>query len=233
MTARASKSRTGRPYGEGGQRRRGVRGRATRGGSRSWRGCEVRTGKGWKGWQAGRQARHTLGAEAVEGAALALEGVDDVEGGDRLALRVLGVSDRVADDVCRGGGDDGEVSDWLPTSSRRGSPQAGGEGRRTLEEDLEDTPGLLVDEARDPLDTTTACQTADRRLGDALDVVTQDLPGSIGRESHGVSRAAANDRRGPTMRSTTRKGGGPHLAVTLGAALAESLASLSAARHSC
>jgi hypothetical protein len=107
------------------------------------------------------------------------------------------------------------------------------EGRRTLEEDLEDTPGLLVDEARDPLDTATACQTADRRLGDALDVVTQDLPGSIGRESHGVSRAAANDQRGPTMRSTTRKGGGPHLAVTLGAALAESLASLSAARHSC
>jgi hypothetical protein len=39
-----------------------------------------------------------LGAETVEGAALALEGVDDVEGRDRLALGVLGVGDRVADD---------------------------------------------------------------------------------------------------------------------------------------
>jgi hypothetical protein len=114
-------------------------GRATRG-VRTGRGRDARRGPardemGWKagkqaGRQAGRPARHTLGAEAVEGAALALEGVDDVEGGNRLALRVLGVSDRVADDVCRGGGrggDDGEVSDWLPTSSSRGSPQAGGE----------------------------------------------------------------------------------------------------------
>jgi len=55
-----------------------------------------------------------------------------------------------------------------------------GWGRRTLEKDLEDTPGLLVDEARDTLDTATARQTADRRLGDALDVVTQDLQGEVG-----------------------------------------------------
>jgi len=38
-------------------------------------------------------------AEAVEGAALALERVDDVERGDGLALGVLSVGDRVADDV--------------------------------------------------------------------------------------------------------------------------------------
>ena len=104
-----------------------------------------------------------LAAEAVEGAALALEGVDDVHGRDGLAAGVLGVGDRVTDDV--------------------------------LKEDLEDTAGLLVDEAADALDTTTARKTADGRLGNALDVVTQDL------------------------------------AVTLGAALAESLASFSASRH--
>jgi hypothetical protein len=44
-----------------------------------------------------------------------------------------------------------------------------------LKEDLEDTTGLFVDEARDTLDTTTASQTADSGLGDALDVVAQHL----------------------------------------------------------
>lgn len=40
-----------------------------------------------------------LGAEAVEGASLALERVDDVEGRDGLAARVLRVGDGIADDV--------------------------------------------------------------------------------------------------------------------------------------
>ena len=61
-----------------------------------------------------------------------------------------------------------------------------------LEEDLEHTTGLLVDEAGDALDATTARQAADGGLGDALDVVPKDL------------------------------------AVPLGAALSESLSSLSA-----
>ena len=64
-----------------------------------------------------------------------------------------------------------------------------------LEEHLEDRAGLLVDEAGDALDTTTAGETADSRLRDALDVVTQNL------------------------------------AVTLGAALAETLAALSKSGH--
>ena len=64
-----------------------------------------------------------------------------------------------------------------------------------LEEDLEDTAGLLVDEAADALDTTTAREAADGGLGDTLDVVAKDL------------------------------------AVALGAALSESLASLSTSRH--
>ena len=44
-----------------------------------------------------------------------------------------------------------------------------------LEEDLEDTTGLLVDETRDTLHTATAGETADGGLGDALDVVAKDL----------------------------------------------------------
>ena len=85
----------------------------------------------------------SLTTETVEGTALALEGVDDVERGDGLALGVLSVCDGVADN--------------------------------TLEEGLEDTAGLLVDHGRDTLDTTTTSETTDGGLGDALDVVAQDL----------------------------------------------------------
>jgi len=111
----------------------------------------------------GEKTTRRLATEAVEGAALALEGVDNVERGDGLALGVLGVGDGVTDD--------------------------------TLEEGLEDTAGLLVDHGRDTLDTATTSETADGGLGDALDVVTKNL------------------------------------AVTLGAALAEALAALSAWRE--
>ncbi|KAH9399227.1 hypothetical protein TYRP_018138 [Tyrophagus putrescentiae] len=100
---------------------------------------------------------------AVQSAALALQRVDDVHGGHGLALGVLGVGDRIADDV--------------------------------LQEDLQHAAGLLVDEAADALDAAAASQSADGRLRDALDVVAEDL------------------------------------AMALGASLAESLASLAAARH--
>ena len=52
--------------------------------------------------------------------------------------------------------------------------------RLTLEEDLEDASGLFVDQTRDTLDTATSCETSDGRLGDALDVVSQDLAVSLG-----------------------------------------------------
>ena len=42
-----------------------------------------------------------------------------------------------------------------------------------LKEDLEDTTGLLIDQARDTLDTSTSRQTADGGLGDTLNVITQ------------------------------------------------------------
>ena len=50
----------------------------------------------------------------------------------------------------------------------------------TLKEGLEDTTGLLVDHGGDTLDTTTARKTTDSRLGDTLDVVTQDLAVTLG-----------------------------------------------------
>ena len=89
-----------------------------------------------------------LASEAVDGSSLALEGVDDVEGGDGLAAGVLCVGDRVADDG--------------------------------LQERLEDSAGLLVDEAGDSLDSTAAGETADGGLGDSLDVVPKDLAVPLG-----------------------------------------------------
>ena len=49
-----------------------------------------------------------------------------------------------------------------------------------LKEHLEDTAGLLVDEARDTLDSSTTRQPPDGGLGDALDVVPEDLPVALG-----------------------------------------------------
>lgn len=44
-----------------------------------------------------------------------------------------------------------------------------------LQEDFEDPAGLLVDQAADALDTPSAGKATDSRLGDALDVVAEDL----------------------------------------------------------
>jgi hypothetical protein len=49
-----------------------------------------------------------------------------------------------------------------------------------LKEDLEDSTGLLIDQARDTLDSSTASQTPDGGLGDALDVVSQHLTVTLG-----------------------------------------------------
>lgn len=64
-----------------------------------------------------------------------------------------------------------------------------------LEEHLQDTTRLFVDQAGDTLDTTTTGQTTNSGLSHALDVVSQDL------------------------------------AVTLGAAFAQTFASLTSTRH--
>merc|ERR1719209_945847 len=49
-----------------------------------------------------------------------------------------------------------------------------------LQEHLENTPGLLIDETADPHDTTPSSKPPDCRLGDALDVVPQHLAMSLG-----------------------------------------------------
>ena len=49
-----------------------------------------------------------------------------------------------------------------------------------LEEDLEHRAGLLVDKTRDALDTTAASKAANGRLGDALDVITENLAMTLG-----------------------------------------------------
>jgi hypothetical protein len=50
-----------------------------------------------------REVRGNLTTETVEGTALALEGVDNIEGGDSLALGVLSVGDSVTDDTLEEG----------------------------------------------------------------------------------------------------------------------------------
>ena len=46
-----------------------------------------------------KEISHCSSTETVEGSALSLESVDNVESGDGLSLGVLGVGDRVSDDV--------------------------------------------------------------------------------------------------------------------------------------
>ena len=65
-----------------------------------------------------------------------------------------------------------------------------------LKEHLEDTAGLLVDEARDALDTTTASQTADGGLGDTLDVVAQNFAVTLGAAFAKAFSAFSSSRHG-------------------------------------
>ena len=49
-----------------------------------------------------------------------------------------------------------------------------------LEEHLQDSTGLLIDQSRDTLDSSTSRQTPDGGLGDALDVIPQHLTVTLG-----------------------------------------------------
>ena len=49
-----------------------------------------------------------------------------------------------------------------------------------LEEYLEDTSCLLIDESRDSLDSSSTGKTSDGRLGDSLDIISEDLPVPFG-----------------------------------------------------
>ena len=49
-----------------------------------------------------------------------------------------------------------------------------------FKEYLQYATGLFVDKTRDTLDATSSCQSSDGRLGDALDVISQDLSVTLG-----------------------------------------------------
>src|SRR5262245_27568784 len=49
-----------------------------------------------------------------------------------------------------------------------------------FQEDLQHTTGFLIDQTRDALDTTSSGKSANSRLGDALDVVSQHLSVALG-----------------------------------------------------
>ena len=89
-----------------------------------------------------------LSSEAVQSAALSLQSIHHIHGGDGLPLGVLGVGDGITDHV--------------------------------LQEHLQHTAGLLVDQTGDALHSAAASQTADSGLGDSLDVVTENFTVTLG-----------------------------------------------------
>jgi hypothetical protein len=95
-----------------------------------------------------------------------------------------------------------------------------------LKEELEDTTGLVVDQARDTLDTTSSCETADSGLGDTLDVVTKDL---VEWKSGGVWCCVSTCARSGDAACVLCA----HLPVALGSTLAETLAAFSSSSHCC
>ena len=110
-----------------------------------------------------------LTAEAVQGAALSLERVDNVERCDGLSLRVLGVCDGVTDDTLEEGLENTTgllVDHWERLVSTWSVDCWLSERRRHT--------------GRDTLDTSTARETADGGLCDSLDVVTKDLAVTLG-----------------------------------------------------
>ena len=91
-------------------------------------------------------------AEAVQGPALPLEGIDNVHSSDGLPLGMLSVGDSVADDILQ---EHLYAQDMQDKTLKR-------------ENHLQDTSGLFIDQTTDPLDSSSSGQPSDGRLGDAL-----------------------------------------------------------------
>ena len=84
-----------------------------------------------------------------------------------------------------------------------------------LEEHLQHTSGLLVDEAGDTLHASTTRQTPDGGLGDALDVIPQHLAVPLGASlSQSLASFAASSHDGVSV-STDDAGITPTLLYTL------------------
>ena len=114
-----------------------------------------------------------LSTETVQSAALSLESVDNIEGGDSLSLGVLSVGDSVSDDTLEEGLQD--TAGFLVDHCLDGlAPccNASYEWRKPGE------ASKLT--SRDTLNTTTTGETSDCRLSYALDVVTKNLSVTLG-----------------------------------------------------
>ena len=94
-----------------------------------------------------------LSAETVEGLSLTLEGVDDIHGGDSLTAGVLGVGDRVTDDVLKEDLEDttglfvDETGDTLDTTTTGETADSGlGDTLDVVTKDLTMTLGASLSE---------------------------------------------------------------------------------------
>ena len=101
-----------------------------------------------------RISRMHLSAETVEGAALALERVDDVKSGDGLAACVLGVGDGITDDVLKEDFEDtaglfvDEARDALDTTTASETADGGlGDTLDVVTQDLAVTAGSALAES--------------------------------------------------------------------------------------
>jgi len=80
-----------------------------------------------------------------------------------------------------------------------------------LKEDLQNTTGLLVDQTRDTLDTTSTCKTTDSWLRDTLDVITKYFSVTLGASfsksftSFAASRHVASSKMKQVMTSKRPK----------------------------
>lgn len=111
-----------------------------------------------------KETRHgmaRLDTETIECAPAALERIHDIESGNGFPLCVFSIGYRVADDLRN------ELEKRARYIYRMVT--------HALKEILQYGAGLLVDEARNTLDTATTSETADSGLGNALDVVTEDF----------------------------------------------------------
>jgi hypothetical protein len=78
---------------------------------------------------------------------------------------VLGVGDGVSDDVYTNRQHRSKAAGQPSTQMRRKRKRGTG---LTLKEDLEDAASLLVDQSRDPLNTSSSSESSDGGLGDTL-----------------------------------------------------------------
>lgn len=82
-----------------------------------------------------------------------------------------------------------------------------------LQEHLQHTAGLLVDESADTLDTTTTGQTADGGLGDALDVIPQHFPVTLGATLSESLASFTTSRHVAFLNATSRMASGSKCAL--------------------